>query len=179
MTTETCYLAYYIEYILSVQAKYAQTDKKLPLCIMTSNDTHAKTVELLEKNKYFGMDKSQINLVQQGLGVPAVFDNEARISLCGGDHDIYFKVLTKPHGHGDIHELLYRHEVAKKWHADGIKWLTIFQDTNGLAFNALPLMLGVSVKSDLIMNSLTVPRQAKQAIGAIVKLTNATTGELR
>jgi UDP-sugar pyrophosphorylase len=172
-------LGFYIEYILAVQAKYAPSGKKLPLCIMTSNDTHAKTVDLLEKNKYFGMETSQVTLVQQGLGVPAVCDNEARISLCGGEDDVYFKVLTKPHGHGDIHELLYRHEVAKKWLADGIKWLTIFQDTNGLAFNALPLMLGVSSKSNLIMNSLTVPRQAKQAIGAIVMLTNAATGELR
>lgn len=179
MTTEKCYLGFYIEYILAVQAKYAPPGKKLPLCIMTSNDTHAKTLELLENNKYFGMNVSQVTLVQQGLGVPAVSDNDARISLCGGVDDVHFKVLTKPHGHGDIHELIHRHEVAKKWLADGVKWLTIFQDTNGLAFNALPLMLGVSVKSDLIMNSLTVPRQAKQAIGAIVKLTNSTTGELR
>lgn len=179
LATETCYLSFYIEYILAVQAKYAPEGKKLPLCIMTSNDTHAKTLELLEKNGYFGMETSQVSLVQQGIGVPAVFDNEARISLCGGKDDGPRKVTTKPHGHGDIHELLYRHNVAKKWLADGIQWLTIFQDTNGLAFNTLPLMLGVSIKSDLIMNSLTVPRQAKQAIGAIVKLTHSTTGELR
>ena len=179
MTTETCYLQYYIEYILAVQKRFAGTTKKLPLCIMTSKDTHEKTVELLESNNYFGMESSQVTLVQQGMGVPALQDNEARIALYGGEGDVYFKVITKPHGHGDIHELLHRHEVAKKWLANGIKWITIFQDTNGLAFHTLPLMLGVSVKSNLIMNSLCVPRQAKQAIGGIVSLKNKATGQLR
>jgi len=44
------------------------------------------------------------------------------------------------------------------------------QDTNGLAFHTLPLMLGVSKELGLIMNSLAVPRKAKQAIGGISKL---------
>jgi len=41
-----------------------------------------------------------------------------------------------------------------------------------LAFHTLPLALGVSKKFDLVMNSLTVPRKAKQAIGGIAKLVN-------
>lgn len=179
MTTETCYLEHYIEYILAVQRRFAPT-KKLPLCIMTSKDTHEKTWELLSTNNFFGMHASQVTLVQQGMGVPALLDNDARIALTSaGNNDIYFNVVMKPHGHGDIHELMFRHGVAKRWLADGTKWITIFQDTNGLAFHALPLMLGVSAKSDLIMNSLTVPRQAKQAIGAIVKLRNEATKEVR
>eukprot|EP00957_Ditylum_brightwellii_P170384 12969123-Ditylum_brightwellii.AAC.1 len=46
------------------------------------------------------------------------------------------------------------------------------QDTNGLAFHTLPLALGVSVKFDLAMNSIAVPRKAKQAIGGITRLEN-------
>ena len=176
MSTETCYLQYYIEYILAVQKKYCEGDRKLPLCIMTSGDTNAATRELLEKRKYFGMSKYQITIVQQGDGVPALKDNEASIALSDSDP---FKVQTKPHGHGDIHELLYRHEVAKKWQADGLKWLVLFQDTNGLAFHTLPLMLGVSSKLDLIMNSLAVPRKAKQAIGGIAQLHNKKLGLTR
>lgn len=179
MVTETCYLKFYIEYILAVQAKYAPDGKKLPLCIMTSKDTHEKTFNLLTSNKFFGMHSSQVTLVQQGVGVPAIGDNDARIALAGDGKDIHFKLITKPHGHGDIHELMYSHGVAEKWLNDGVEWITMFQDTNGLAFHALPLMLGVSSKGNLIMNSLTVPRKAKQAIGAIVKLRNDETGEYR
>lgn len=171
----TCYLQYYISYIQSLQHKYSD-GKELPLCIMTSNDTNDRTIKLLEKNDYFGMKKEQITIVQQGQGVPALVDNDAKIAV---DPDDSCKVLTKPHGHGDIHELLYKHHVVKDWLGNGIKWLILFQDTNGLAFHTLPLMLGVSKKMDLIMNSLTVPRKAKQAIGGIAKLKNETTGETR
>jgi len=175
-TTGTSYIQYYIEYILALQKRFANNRRMLPLCIMTSNDTNAKTVDLLERNHYFGMKKNQITIVQQGAGVPSLLDNNAKIAI---DPDDPSTVLTKPHGHGDVHLLLYKHGVAKKWLSAGIRWLTTFQDTNGLAFHTLPLMLGVSSELNLVMNSLAVPRKAKQAIGGIAKLTNKETGETR
>ena len=86
MASGACYLQFYIEYIISLQYKYAENSLNdevtdLPLCIMTSGDTNQRTIELLEKNKYFGMKKSQITIVQQGAGVPALIDNDANIAL--------------------------------------------------------------------------------------------------
>ncbi len=135
---------------------------------MTSGDTNAKTVALLSANNYFGMDKDQITIVQQGQGVPALMDNDAHIAL---DTEDPYDIQMKPHGHGDIHALLHSNGVAKAWQAQGMKWTVFFQDTNGLAFHTLALSLGVSSKMGLIMNSITCPRKAKQAIGAITKLT--------
>ena len=123
MTTETVYIQFYIETILSFQEKYAE-GKKLPLCIMTSGDTNAKTVAILEKNNNFGMDKDQITIVIQGDGVPALENNDAKLALDPLDR---YKVLSKPHGHGDIHALLHSDGVAKKWLSDGIKWTVFFQ----------------------------------------------------
>ena len=40
-------------------------------------------------------------------------------------------------------------------------------------------MLGVSETHGFIMNSLAIPRKAKQAIGGIAKLSNAGTGQER
>lgn len=176
LTTGTCYLQYYVEYILAVQEKYGD-GKRLPLCIMTSGDTNDRTLQLLQQHQYFGMDPSQVTLVQQGQGVPALVDNTAAFEVHPDDP---YRVVTKPHGHGDVHELLHRHGVAHKWSTElQLKWLVLFQDTNGLAFHTLPLMLGVSRNLNLIMNSLAVPRQAKQAIGGIAKLTHQVTGETR
>ena len=63
--------------------------------------------------------------------------------------------------------------LAKKWKDEfNVKWLLFFQDTNPVALRALPSTLGVSVKNNFAMNSMTVPRTAGQAIGAITKLTN-------
>jgi UDP-sugar pyrophosphorylase len=46
--------------------------EQIPLVIMTSDDTHYKTQELLETNKYFGMLPDQIQLLKQvcSLGLP-------------------------------------------------------------------------------------------------------------
>jgi UDP-sugar pyrophosphorylase len=177
LATEKCYLQFYIEYILALQGRYVDNpDFELPLCIMTSADTNKGTVKLLEENDYFGMKKEKVTIVQQGDGVPALLDNDATLALEANNP---YKLQTKPHGHGDIHSLLYEHEVAKNWVESGIKWITFFQDTNGLAFHTLPLALGVSVEKDLIMNSMAIPRKAKQAVGAITKLTNEETGETR
>ena len=63
LATGTTYIQFYIETILAFQSRYATPGTKLPLCIMTSGDTNAKTVALLSKNNYFGMDKDQITIV--------------------------------------------------------------------------------------------------------------------
>ena len=120
------------------------------------------------------MKKEQITIVQQGDGVPALMDNDATIAKADDYH-----IQAKPHGHGDIHALLHSKGVAKKWVGQGLEWMIFFQDTNGLAFHTLALALGVSKKRDLIMNSIAVPRKAKQAVGGITKLTKSSTGEER
>ena len=168
LATGTVYIRYYIETILAYQAKYAPVGIKLPLCIMTSGDTNARTVALLKANGYFGMDPDQISIVQQGEGVPALADNAASLVL---DPENPHRILAKPHGHGDVHALLYSHGVARRWLSDvGMEYAVFFQDTNGLAFHCLPLALGVSDELGLAMNSIATPRKAKQAIGGIVRL---------
>jgi UDP-sugar pyrophosphorylase len=126
-------------------------------------------------NNYFGFPKDQLTIVQQGLGVPALENNHAKIAIDSHSQDNPYKVQAKPHGHGDVHALVYSEGVAKDWLAKGIEWTVFFQDTNGLAFHTLPLALGLSKKMGLIMNSLAVPRKAKQAIGGIAQLTNINT----
>lgn len=175
-TTGTLYLEYYASYILEVEKK--RTDgKPLPLCIMVSNDTKEPTRKLLKENKCFGLKRRQIYIVQQGDGVPALIDNDAHFAL---DPNNPYRVVTKPHGHGDIHSLLYKEGVTKEWQEKFcIQYMVLFQDTNGLAFHTLPLLLGVSQQHGFIMNSLCVPRKANQAIGGIAKLQNSSTGQER
>lgn len=84
------------------------------------------------------------------------------------------KIITKPHGHGDIHTLLYQYGVAQKWLKSGKEWMIFFQDTNALALKTLPSVLGVSRKNNWEMNSIAVPRMPGEAMGAICKLVDQT-----
>ena len=113
-----CYLRFYAQYIHAARERALATldssvDKTsffIPLAIMVSDDTHDRTLHLLEKNNYFGLERNHVDLVKQE-NVPALLDNAAKIALT----DNAFKIVTKPHGHGDIHTLLYQSGVAKKW----------------------------------------------------------------
>lgn len=42
-----------------------ESQTKIPLVIMTSDDTHSHTLELLESNSYFGMEPTQVKLLKQ------------------------------------------------------------------------------------------------------------------
>ncbi|BDA43416.1 UDP-sugar pyrophosphorylase [Coccomyxa sp. Obi] len=160
-----CFLEVYIESILVLQNK-AGGNAQLPLAIMTSGDTHARTEKLLQDNAYFGMQPGQITLLKQEK-VACLNDVDAHLAL---EKDNPFAVQTKPHGHGDVHALLHTSGLLKRWVAAGVRWVAFFQDTNALVFRGLPAALGVSARYGYDMNSLAVPRKAKEAIGGIASL---------
>ena len=132
--TNTKYLEHYCQQILAMQGEYAAPNL-MPLAIMVSDDTHDKTVALLEKNAYFGMEQSQVTIMKQGK-VPAVTSNSADISMAST-----YEIDAKPHGHGDVHSLMYSTGTAEKWANMGVKWVNFFQDTNALAMYTLPAMV--------------------------------------
>ncbi len=78
--TNVLYLEFYCKQILTMQGKYANSDEHLiPLAIMVSDDTAAKTEELLRKHSYFGLQQAQVTLMKQGK-VPALINNNAEIA---------------------------------------------------------------------------------------------------
>ena len=140
-------------------------DWYIPFCIMTSGDTHDETVSLLNKNNNYGMKPGQISIVKQNK-IPAILDNDCHLAL----EPDQFLIETKPHGHGDIHYLLYKYNKAKEWVEQGKKYMVQFMDTNVLAFNCVPASIGASVKFNYDINSVVVPRRPKDAIGAICRI---------
>lgn len=175
--TGRCYLQFFIDHLLAYQAsaRKAKGDNTitLPLAIMTSADTDAPTKALLEANRNFGMAEGQVTLLMQGK-VPSIEDNDGRIAL----DKTGFRIQTKPHGHGDVHSLLHTSGTVKAWLKQGKKFLFIFQDTNAFALQSCLLGLGVSVQRDFDMNSVCVPRIAKEAIGGICTLKSQTASDL-
>eukprot|EP01047_Picozoa_sp_COSAG01_P009525 COSAG01_NODE_392_length_17668_cov_5.382264_10_plen_752_part_00 len=171
ITTGKCYLQLYIEHILALQGRArTQNDDDsitLPLAIMTSDDTHGPTAELLQTHDNFGMAPGQITLMKQNK-VAALQNNAGHFALKDND---FYSLQTKPHGHGDVHVLLSQHGILDKWAASGAKWIFFFQDTNANCFRTFIACLGVSVLKNLDFNTITVPREAGAAVGAICKLT--------
>ena len=162
--TGITYMELFAESILEFQRmgreQSGDPSLELPLAIMTSADTHEKTIQLLESHNYFGLTRSQVTLMMQGK-VPCFKDSDG--SLTDLDN-------MKPHGHGDVHGLLLQTGLAQRWHLENRKWLFFFQDTNSISMRSLCACLGVSVKNNFAMNSLAVPRAPGEASGGICRL---------
>lgn len=66
------YMKFYANYILACRERAIQlmdpskdhSNFYVPLCIMVSDDTHDRTVKLLEENNYFNLDKAHVTLVK-------------------------------------------------------------------------------------------------------------------
>eukprot|EP00891_Asterochloris_glomerata_P001430 jgi/Astpho2/1430/e_gw1.00025.17.1_t len=169
-----CYLQVYAESILALQHKAHEggSSNRLPLVIMTSDDTHQRTQQLLESHSFFGLSPKQVHLLKQEK-VACLMDNDAHLAL---DERDPYSLQTKPHGHGDVHALLHSSGLVDQWKQAGIQWVCFFQDTNGLVFRGLPTALGVSAKNGYDVNSLCVPRKAGEAIGGIARLRSERSG---
>lgn len=77
---------------------------KIPFVIMTSDDTNALTIKLLESNSYFGMEPSQVKILKQVLLFPCSFDVLIIRKVCF----IYAKHIAVTFGVGvDVH-ILFR-----------------------------------------------------------------------
>ena len=67
-----CYLKYYIQYIHACKERALpyldqlvnKDEFYVPLCIMVSDDTESRTLDLLVKNNYFGMKKEHIDIIK-------------------------------------------------------------------------------------------------------------------
>ena len=170
-TSGDSFLKTYATALLAMQ-EFGDASRPVPLVIMTSEDTHDKTVALLKASGNYGLKDEQVHLIRQS-NVPALSNNDGSFVPVDGDA---FSLQTKPHGHGDVHTLLHQSGLLPQFAAEGRKYLAFFQDTNVLAFKAIPAALGVSERLGFVMNSLTVPRSPGEAAGAICKLVPTQSG---
>ena len=170
LCTNECYLGLYAKYIQSMQhmarQRTGRDDIRIPLVIMTSGDTDPLTRQILKDNDNFGLDDDMVTIVMQDK-VAALKDGSAGLALEGDDR---WEVQTKPHGHGDVHHLLYREGLVDKWEAEGKTHVIFLQDTNALVINSVIPTLGVSISKGFHMNSICIPRLAGEAAGAIARL---------
>jgi UDP-sugar pyrophosphorylase len=170
LLTNKSYLEVYVRYIQAMQylsrLKTGRDDIRIPLVIMTSGDTDPLTRQLLKDNDNFGMDDDLVTIVTQDK-VAALKDGSAGLAL---DEDDRWTVQTKPHGHGDVHHLLYREGLVDQWEKEGKTHVIFLQDTNALVINSVVPTLGVSVTKGFHMNSICIPRLAGEAAGAITRL---------
>ena len=156
----------YLFEILSENLKEA--NKKygvvIPWYIMTSKENNDQTQEFLEKNNYFGYDKNNVMLFEQG-ELPLV-DTEGKI-LIGKD----FKIKEASDGNGGVFSSLRKTGMLSDMKEREIKWVFIGGVDNAILKMADTTLLGMAIERNVqIASKSVVKANTHEKVGVFCKM---------
>jgi len=136
----------FAEYIAAAGQRYGRS---CPWYVMTSPLNHGATVEIFERNGYYGLDPGDVFIFRQGT-MPN-FDFEGRILLAEKA-----RLASSPDGHGGCLKALYSSGAVDDMKARGVELLSYWQVDNPLINILDPLFIGLHAMEEAEMSSKAV-----------------------
>ncbi|KAK8146076.1 UDP-N-acetylglucosamine pyrophosphorylase [Beauveria asiatica] len=134
----------------------------VPWYVMTSGPTRKPTEEFFEKNNYFGLDRSNVQIFEQGV-LPCI-SNEGKILL-----EDKGKVAVAPDGNGGIYPALILWGVLDDMRNRGIQHIHAYCVDNCLVKVADPIFVGFSAEKNVdIATKVVRKRNATESVGLIL-----------
>ncbi|KAL6714066.1 UDP-N-acetylglucosamine pyrophosphorylase [Lecanora helva] len=134
----------------------------VPWYVMTSGPTRGPTEKFFEEHKYFGLQKDDVVIFEQGI-LPCI-SNDGKILL-----ESKSKVAVAPDGNGGIYQALLTSNVRTDMRKRGIKHIHAYCVDNCLVKVADPVFLGFSASKDVdIATKVVRKRSAKESVGLIL-----------
>ena len=143
--------------------KAHKTDKAVvPWYVMTSGPTRGPTAAFFEEHHYFGLDKANVHIFEQGV-LPCV-SNEGKILL-----ESKSRVAVAPDGNGGLYKALLTSHVRTDMRDRGIEHVHAYCVDNCLVKVADPAFLGFAASKDVdIATKVVRKRDAKESVGLIL-----------
>ncbi len=146
----------FAEAIAAVSEKY---NAACPWYVMTSPLNHRQTIEIFDSNDYYGLDKRDVFIFQQG-----TFPNfglDGRILLANKG-----TIACSPDGHGGSLRALYKSGALADMKERGIEHISYFQVDNPLVSVIDPLFIGLHALGEAQMSSKALIKTApKEKVG--------------
>ncbi len=133
----------FAETIAATSRKYNAT---LPWYIMTSPLNHNETLDIFRDKNFFGLDKNDVFIFQQGTNPN--FDFQGKILLAEKD-----TIACSPDGHGGSLKALYNSGAIDDMKKRGIEFISYWQVDNPLVHLFDPLFIGLHALDDAEMSS--------------------------
>ena len=138
----------------------------IPWYIMTSKENNDETQEFLEKNNYFGYDKNNVMLFEQG-ELPLI-DFEGKM-LIGKD----FKIKEASDGNGGVFTSLRKTGMLADMKERGVKWIFIGGVDNAILKMADITLLGMAIEKNVqIASKSVVKANPHEKVGVFCKMNN-------
>ncbi|KAH9252273.1 hypothetical protein BASA81_009875 [Batrachochytrium salamandrivorans] len=158
LLTQTNMLHFHLQVVLAIQTRAREMishegeNYYTPFVIMTSESNHSIVLDILAQSTSQS-DLLHITLVKQS--EVACFRNQTGLLEIRD----FLSLVTKPHGHGDVHDLLYKTKLPHKFLSEQhTRHLVFFQDTNLVGFHSILAAVGNSVRRDMAVNFVCVER---------------------
>lgn len=141
----------------------------IPYYIMTSDATHAETVDFFRQHDHFGLAAEDVHFFKQG-NMPAVDAATGRLLLAGKS-----ELCLSPNGHGGLLYALRDAGLIEDMKQRGIEHLHYHQVDNPTAKVCDPAFLGFHVlrNSDL-STKVVAKRSAEEKMGVLVEVDGRT-----
>lgn len=157
------------KYLFEILAEnLKETNKKyntiIPWYIMTSKENNKQTQEFLEKNNYFGYNKDEVMLFEQG-ELPLV-DIEGKILISKE-----LKIKEASDGNGGVFASLRKTGMLADMKERGIEWIFIGGVDNAILKMADTTLLGMAIdKKVQIASKSVVKADPKERVGVFCKM---------
>ncbi|ROT39553.1 UDP-N-acetylglucosamine pyrophosphorylase [Sodiomyces alkalinus F11] len=154
-----------IRKIQELAAAHAASDSKpvVPWYVMTSGPTRGPTEQYFEENNYFGLDKADVFIFEQGV-LPCI-SNDGKILL-----ESRSRVAVAPDGNGGIYQALVVSGVLDDMRRRGVQHVHAYCVDNCLVRVADPVFLGFAAAKDVdIATKVVRKRNATESVGLILQ----------
>ncbi|TPX19071.1 uncharacterized protein E0L32_011232 [Thyridium curvatum] len=135
----------------------------VPWYVMTSGPTRAPTEQYFAENKYFGLDRDNVVIFEQGV-LPCV-SNEGKILL-----ESKGRVAVAPDGNGGIYQALVVSGVLDDMKRRGVEHIHAYCVDNCLVKVADPVFIGFAAAKKVdIATKVVRKRNATESVGLILQ----------
>ncbi len=146
----------FAETIAAVSSRYGVA---CPWYVMTSPLNHAATVDIFESNNYYGLERENVFIFQQGTLPNFGFDGKILLADKAS-------IARSPDGHGGCIRALLRSGAVADMRQRGVEYLSYWQVDNPLVKLFDPLFIGLHVLDQAEMSSKAVIKvDPKEKVG--------------